>query len=254
MTFPDKVSEASKQQLATQIDFFQSLTSRMFENAERILALNIQATRTTLDQTSGAVRQLAAARDPRDLLALGAQSQQQIEAAMAYSRKLFEIANKPAVTPAPAAAASAPAPAPAAAPTAAAASAEHIDTAPPVVASVDVPQAAPEPVTAPEPEPEPAPTAAPAQSAILPSKHPMGEADPEPAPVVIAKAKPIAKAASEVAAAPVDTPHPAASPMPDAGPVAIPAITSVDAKLAPLDAGDPAPAKKAGGKGSGKKR
>jgi len=242
MTFPDKLSDAGKQQLATQIDFFQSLTTRMFENAERILALNIATTRTTLDQASGAARQLAAAKDPRDLLALGTQSQQQVEAVMAYSRKLLEIANQPASAPAPEAAApEAPAPeaaAPAPAP------ADNIDTAPPVMVSEPVAEAA-------APEPVAATQGAPAPSAILPSKHPMGEADPEPAPVITAKATPIAEAASKVAAAPVDLPHPAASPMPDAGPVAIPVIAPVDAVPAPAEAAVPPEPKRARG---GKKR
>ena len=217
MTFPDKLSDAGKQQLATHLDFFQSLTTRMFENAERIVALNIEVTRNTLDQASGAARQLAAAKDPRDLLAMGNQSQQQVEAVMAYSRKLLEIANQPAPAP------EAPAPE-----TAAPAPADHIDTAPPVVVSEPVAdEAALAPVAATQP--------APAPSAILPSKHPMGEADPEPAPAITAKATPIAEAASKVAAAPVDLPHPAASPMPEAGPIVIPAIAPVEATPAPVE-------------------
>lgn len=213
MTSSSKLTEATvaaRQQVATQLAFFQALTTRAFENAERILALNIQTTRATLDQTSGVVRQLATARDPRDLLALGAQSQQHLETAMAYSRKLFEITSKPAVPASPEpAAAEAPAPVPVA----------PIVTAPPVIVEEPVAQAAPEPE--------------PVVSAIQPSAHPMGEADPEPAPAMPAKAKPIAKAASKVAAAPLDVPHPAASPMPEAGPVAIPALTPVDAIAEP---------------------
>jgi phasin family protein len=241
MTFPDKLSDAGKQQLATHLDFFQSLTARMFENAERILALNIEATRNTLDQASGAARQLAAAKDPRDLLSLGNQSQQQVEAVMAYSRKLLEIANRPASAATPAAtpaAAPAPAPAPAAAPaadTAAPAPEEHIQTAPPVMVA--------------EPAPEPAAQAAPAHSATLASEHPLGEADsaPAPAPAIPAKATSIAEAASQVAAAPLEMPHPAASPVPDAGPVTIPAITPVDATPAPAEAAAPPGPKRAKG-------
>jgi phasin family protein len=235
MTFPDKLSEAGKDQLAKQIDFFQALTTRAFENAERILALNLQTTRAALDQTSGAVRQLAEVRDPRDLLALTGQTQQQVEAAMAYSRKLFEIANQPAKAPA-----APPAPD------------EHIDTAPPVKVSEPVAESAPAPVAATLDEPaEPAAAPEPVASSILPSKHPMGEADPEPEPAMTAKAKPIARAASKVAAAPVDTPHPAASPMPEAGPIVIPAITPVDAVATPQEATAPPEPKRAKG---GKKR
>lgn len=230
MTFPDKLSDAGKEQLARQIDFFQALTTRAFENVERILALNLQTTRAALDQTSGAVRQLSEARDPRDLLALSGQTQTQVEAAMAYSRKLFEIANQPAKAP----------PAPD----------EHIDTAPPVKVSEPVA----EPVVATLDEPaEPASTPEPAASGILPSKHPMGEADPEkepePEPFIIAKTRPIAEAAGKVAAAPVDMPHPASSPMPEAGPIIIPAITPVDAVAPPPEtAAAPEPKRAKGGK------
>jgi phasin family protein len=251
MTLPDKMAEAGKQQLASHIDFFQSLTSRMFENAERILALNLQTTRTTLDQTTGAVRQLAAARDPRDLLALRAQSQQQVEAVMAYSRKLLEITNKPVVAEAPTPAA---APASAAEPAVEPAAGQHIDTAPPVV--VNVPAEEPTPAIVEEaaaPEAAAAqPDAAPVPSAILPSEHPLGEADPTPPPAIKARARPIAKAASEVAAAPVDVPHPASSPMPEAGPIVIPPIAPVEAAPPHAEASAP-PVPKRAGKG-GKKR
>lgn len=261
MTFPDPLSEASKQQLAKQLEFFQALTSRAFDNAERILALNIQATRATLDHTSGAVRQLAEARHPRDFAALGTQSQQQMEAVIAYGRKLMEITNKPAApaaAPQPEPEQSAPAPA-----AAAAAPEEHIDTAQPVmVAEPATP--APEPVldtaAAAEPEPVPEPEApqaadpAPADDALTtlppslqaaPSAHPLGETDAEPVPapaIPDVRPTPIAQAVSEVAAMPLDIPHPAAMPVPelDAAPIAIPAIAPVDATPSPVNS-TPAP-------------
>jgi len=178
MTLPDQLSDSGKQQLAKQIDFFQALTTRAFDNAERIVALNLQTT--------------------RELMAVENKPQQQMETVLAYGRKLMEITNKPA-------AAAAPAPA------------EHIVTAPPVMVSVPVVE------TAPEAAPE---TAA---SAILPSKHPLGEADPEPAPVIAAKPKPIAKAAGKVAKTPAATPHPAAMPMPEPGPVPVTVAASAEA-------------------------
>jgi phasin family protein len=225
MTLPDKFAEASKQQLATHIDFFQSLTSRMFENAERILALNLETTRATLDQSAGAARQLAAVREPRDLLALRAQSQQQVEAVMAYSRKLFEIANKPVAVPAEAPADD-----------------RHIDTAPPVVEAASAPESAPESASAP------------VSAALAPSAHPLGEADPEPAsaPVIDATVTPIAQAVSTVLAAPLEVPHPAASPMPEARDIIIPPIAPVDAAPAPVEASTAPPVKRAG-KGSKKR-
>jgi phasin family protein len=275
MTFPDPLSEASKQQLAKQIEFFQALTSRAFDNAERILALNIQTTRATLDHTSGAVRQLAEARHPGDFAALGTQSQQQMEAVIAYGRKLMEITNKPA-TPA---AAPQPEPAPKQAGPAPAqdttAPDDHIDTAPPVmVAEPAAPDTPPEPLpdiaAAAEPEPAPEPEApqaadpAPADDALTtlppplqaaPSAHPLAEADAEPVPapaIPDARPTPIAQAVSEVAAMPLDIPHPAAVPVLEMGldadaPIAIPAIAPVDAtppqvnsSPAPVEGGGPA--------------
>lgn len=213
MTLPNQLAEASKAQLAKQIDFFQALTSRAFDNAERIVALNLQATLATLEHTSGAVRQLAAVRDPRELFALG-QPQQQMEAVLAYGRQLMEIANKPAPVPE-----------------------EHIVTAPPVMVSEPVPETAP--VAAAEPAQEPAPEPAPAHaSTVAPSEHPLGEADPAPvpAPLIDAEPTPIARAASEFAAALTEIPHPAASPIPDADTVQIPTITPDEAGIEPASA------------------
>jgi phasin family protein len=251
MTFPDKLSDAGKEQLAKQIDYFQAFSTRAFEHAERIVALNLQTTRAALDQTAGAVRKLAEVRDPRDLMAFTSQTQTQVAAAMAYSRKLFEIANQPPA--APATTESAPAPAPSAA--AAAAPDDHIVTAAPVMVSEPVAEAAPAPVAATLDEPaEPAAAPPLSAAAILPGKHPLGEAEPEDeperAPVLGARARPIARAASKVAAAPVDTPHLAASPLPEAGPVAMPAIAPVDAVAAPVEAGAPPQPKRGGGSAS----
>jgi phasin family protein len=248
MTFPDKLSDAGKEQLAKQIDYFQAFSTRAFEHAERIVALNLQTTRAALDQTAGAVRKLAEVRDPRDLMAFTSQTQTHVAAAMAYSRKLFEIANQP---PAPATTESAPAPAP----SAAAAPDDHIVTAAPVMVSETVAEAAPAPVAATLDEPaEPAAAPPLSAAAILPSKHPLGEAEPEDeperAPVLSARTRPIAKAASKVAAAPVDAPHPAASPLPEAGPIAMPAIAPVDAVAAPVEASAPPQPKRAGGSAS----
>lgn len=190
MTIPDKFSAASQQQ----IDFFQQLTSRAFENAERMVALNMATTRATID----------------------------------FSRQLFDMANKPADKPGPAApaapATARPAPAAASAP-----AADHIDTAAPVIVSEPVPE--PVSTSAPAFAPEPEPAASTIQPTPHPLGE--ADPEPAPVPVVIAKAKPIAKAVSKVAAQTLDVPHPAASPMPPEGPVDIPAIAPVDASAPP---------------------
>ena len=207
-TLPEQLTAAGKTQLATQIEFFQKLSAQAFDSAERMLALNLSASRSTIEQSSAAVRQLMTVRDPRDLLALGMQTRQHTDAVMAYSRQLFEIASSVAVPPLAAAAAPAPA-----------ARDDSFATAHPIHVAEEA-----------------APVAAPvhqAAGAHLPSKHPMGEADPAPTPAMQAKPTAIAAAASEVAEAPVDTPHPAASPVPASGPIDIPPMTPVEAAAPP---------------------
>jgi phasin family protein len=77
------------------------------------MALHFDATRSTLEQSSALLRQVAAARDPRDFFALASQTQAQIDSVLAYQRKLFGVATSltsaltgvpPAVTPAASAA------------------------------------------------------------------------------------------------------------------------------------------------------
>lgn len=208
-TLPDQLTAAGKQQLASQIAFFQRLSSEAFARASRVLALNVDTSRATLEQSASTVRQLLAVRDPRDLLALSAHAQQQMAAALAYSRQLFDIASS---TPAP--------------------STPPFATARPVhVAEEVADQAA-----------EPAEDAAPMHaSAILPSKHPMGEAEPVPTPAIDAMPTPIARAVSEVTDAPAETAHPAASPLPPSGPIT----------LAPVDTGETPPAARGRSKTAG---
>jgi len=109
-TLPEQFSAVRKSQVEAQLAFFQNWTTKAVESAEKIIALNLSTTRASMEKSSAAVRQLFTAKDPRDLFALTAQSQENFDGLLAYSRELFSIAsgtqaallqqNTPAETPA----------------------------------------------------------------------------------------------------------------------------------------------------------
>ena len=190
---PQQLSDAAKSQWASQLDIFHTLSSKVFDSTDRIIALNLDTGKAALAKTTETAQQLLATQDPRDFLSYStSQAQPAIESILAYSRQLFGIASSTQAELLAAAKARLDAAAPAAAPVAQPASAPVQ-----VEAIVDVP-AAPAAAAAPEPEPEPEPEpAAPAAAATL-----APVAEPEPAasaPLPLAATLPIA------ASAPVET-------------------------------------------------
>ena len=93
----EQFSTVRKLQLETQLNFFRNVTGKAFESAEKLLALNLDTSRASLEQSSNLVRQLIAVRDPRDLFALTRQSQSQFDHVLSYGRQLFGIAAGTAV-------------------------------------------------------------------------------------------------------------------------------------------------------------
>ena len=112
--FSEQFSQARKLQLETQLNFFRDLTGKAFESAEKLVALNLDTSRVSLDQSSNLVRQLISVKDPRDLFVLTGQTQSQFNSMLSYSRQLFGIATANLAgadfASAPAAALAAPAP------------------------------------------------------------------------------------------------------------------------------------------------
>lgn len=96
---PAQFSEARAQQLDAQFNLFRTLTGKAFEGAEKLIALNFDATRAALEKSTALVRQVAAAKDPRDLISITGQTQSQFESVLSYSRQLFGIATSLAVVP-----------------------------------------------------------------------------------------------------------------------------------------------------------
>lgn len=98
-TLPEQFSEVRKSQIDAQLNFFRTFTGKAFDSAEKIIALNFDASRASLEKSSALVRQIISAKDPRDLLALTSQTQSQFDSMLAYSRRLFGIAAGAAVAP-----------------------------------------------------------------------------------------------------------------------------------------------------------
>jgi len=91
-SLPEQFSAARLAQLDNGFKLIASFSDQTFDRTSRVLALQFEASRTALEQSSSALRQLLDVRDPRDLLALGAQSQQSLRTFFDYGRELFSVA------------------------------------------------------------------------------------------------------------------------------------------------------------------
>jgi phasin family protein len=191
-TLPEQFSAAGKSQVETQVNFFQNYAASTVDKVAKIVALNLSTTRASMEKSSAAMRQLLGAHDPRDLLALTTQAQENVESMLAYGRQLFSIA--------------------------AGGQPVQLKQAAPVIAppaEPEAPHAKPlkpaKPALVPEAKAAPAPTAAPAE-------------------VPVAKPKPIAKAVAKVAAVKAVPAEPAAAPIPAAAaPVVVTTLKAVEA-------------------------
>ncbi|GEM_PF-238501 len=217
-TLPEQFSAARKAQVETQLDYVRQLTSKVVESTEKVIALNLSTGRASFEKSAAALRQVMSVKDPRDLLALTAQSQTSFESVLAYGRALFSIASGT--------------------------QAELIKSAPSAApllklapAQVEVKVKAPAPVAAPTPAPAPvaasAPVVAPAPAAAPAAPAPALASAPEAAPVVkveasapAAPAQAVLDAVDEVAA-----PGPAvkAKPLAKAVEQAVEAVTEAAA-------------------------
>jgi phasin family protein len=199
----------------SQFDFFRAVTAKAFASAERVVALNINTSRASVERSSNTVKQLMQLNDPRDLLSLTSQPQKEFQSLLAYSRELLSIVADVGLKLPTASAPLQPLPAPAAAPVA---------------------KAAPQPA----PQAAAAPGAASAASAEAAAKAPVVEAAPAPAepvlaavPEPVAEAKPVAKALSKVAPMPEAAERPLAAPVATQHEIELPPVKPVEAAPPP---------------------
>jgi hypothetical protein len=98
-SLPEQFSAVRLIQLDNGFNLMQSFSDEAFERTSRVFALQFEASRNAVEQSTSAMRQLLAVRDPRDLLAFGTQSQQNLRTLFDYGSALFGIATGTRGTP-----------------------------------------------------------------------------------------------------------------------------------------------------------
>ncbi|MEC5215439.1 phasin family protein [Actimicrobium sp. GrIS 1.19] len=92
---PEQISAATKSAYELQLALMTSLTQKALEGVEKLVELNLTVARTSMDESSFAVKQLLAAKDPQEFFAMSkAQSQPQAEKAVSYARHVASIASE----------------------------------------------------------------------------------------------------------------------------------------------------------------
>lgn len=93
-SLPEEFSAATKSHFEAQLAMITALTNKAFESMEKIVDLNMNAVKASLEESTVAAKRLMAIKDPQELLAMtSSQAQPSAEKAMAYSRHLASIAS-----------------------------------------------------------------------------------------------------------------------------------------------------------------
>jgi phasin family protein len=93
-SIPEQFSNVAKTSLEAQLSMFTQLTSRAFESMEKVVDLNLNIAKASLEDSSITARQLLTAKDPQEFFSLtAAQAQPNAAKAIAYGRHLAGIAS-----------------------------------------------------------------------------------------------------------------------------------------------------------------
>lgn len=93
-TSPEQFSSASKASFEANLALFTALTGTAFQSAEKAFGLHLNAVKSGMSDSNAAMQQLFAAKDPQEFFALAAaQTQPNMEKAIAYSRQMAGIAS-----------------------------------------------------------------------------------------------------------------------------------------------------------------
>lgn len=92
-TVPEQFSTVAKANFEAQLSLLTSLTSKAFESMEKVVDLNLNVAKASLEDSSIAAKQLLTAKDPQEFFSLtAAQAQPSAAKAIAYGRHLAGIA------------------------------------------------------------------------------------------------------------------------------------------------------------------
>lgn len=93
-SFPEQFSAATKTNFEAQLAMITALTHKTFESVEKMIDLNMNVAKASLEESAANAQQLLSAKDPQEFFALSAaQAQPTAEKAFAYSRHLASIAS-----------------------------------------------------------------------------------------------------------------------------------------------------------------
>lgn len=91
-SFQDQFSAATKAHFDAQLELITTLTNKAFEGVEKVIELNVNATKATLEDYSATSKQVIGAKDAQELTSLAAsQAQPNADKLVAYSRHLAGI-------------------------------------------------------------------------------------------------------------------------------------------------------------------
>lgn len=94
MISPELLSSAARTHLSSQLGFVTSMNDSMIETVEKLMGLNLQATKASLDMSLGSAQQLLGTKDPQDFMSVGSnQLQPHADIVMTYVRHLSSIAS-----------------------------------------------------------------------------------------------------------------------------------------------------------------
>ena len=91
---PEQFSTATKANFEAQVALLTSLSNKLFEGVEKVVDLNLNVAKASLEESNAAARQLLAAKDLQEVFSLTtSQVQPNAEKALAYGRHLANIAS-----------------------------------------------------------------------------------------------------------------------------------------------------------------
>eukprot|EP01034_Spumella_vulgaris_P041059 gene41059-50807_t len=96
-SFTEQFSAATataKSQLDKQINVANEFATTAFDGVQQIIALNVSATKATVEKSSAAAKQLLEAKDPAEFFKLNAVQPPSLDNVLAYGRELASIASR----------------------------------------------------------------------------------------------------------------------------------------------------------------
>jgi phasin family protein len=88
----EQFSAVTKSQLEAQFKIFNTFASTAVDSAEKVIALNLNATKASVEKSSAAARKLLEAKGPQELFSLSAGQPTGFDNLLAYGRQLVSIA------------------------------------------------------------------------------------------------------------------------------------------------------------------